>query len=269
MKSLVRKGLAVAALAVAAVVPAAAPAADFPGSAPVIQYYQPVVAVYNWTSAYLGLYGGGALGDRNATTTEPASPAGVPYNAIIGPNPYSYALNAGWLAGGTFGIQYQPQGRHVVVGLEGEVGYLHIARQLTDPNVAPVPNGVEQTRFGEFYAVAALRIGAAFDRVLIYGKGGAAVVNKHFAWVDTCTVGACGPLTLDLTRKSLYVTWAAGGGVEFAINNFWTIKAEYLYLATRENFSTSSFASDGTPVSTTHTDPGVHTAKIGVNYLFK
>ena len=116
-------------------------------------------------------------------------------------------------------------------------------------------------------------MGIVANQFLIYGKGGVAFVNKNYSFSDTCTIAPCGTSQLVFGRNtSSYATWAAGGGIEYAYTNNWSIKGEYLYLATGETIVSTGIIGPGpgagSGVTNIHTDPGIHTGKIGINYRF-
>jgi outer membrane immunogenic protein len=239
--------------------------------APVYTKAPPPVPVFNWSGFYIGGFVGGAWADRNATSTDPFNtPGGFFYN---GPLPNSYSLSSSVIAGGTIGWNYQPVASNWLVGLEGEAGYIHLARTIQDVNAIndgfAYPDSLDTTKLGDAYGVIAGRLGYAAGQFLIYGKGGVAFVNKSYGFNDNCNTGGCGGGILNLGRSTVDTTWAAGGGVEYAFTPNWSIKGEYLYLATQESFTTSPSASNsGTIYTNVHTDPGIHTAKVGINYRF-
>jgi outer membrane immunogenic protein len=134
-------------------------------------------------------------------------------------------------------------------------------------------SGVRAASFSKATSlVVAGRLGYASDKVLIYGKGGVAFVNKSYGFNDNCSVVPCGIATLNINRSTTQTTWAAGGGLEYALTSNWSVKGEYLYLATRETFTVSGtgVGGGGAPFTdrNSHTDPGVHTGKFGINYRF-
>lgn len=230
----------------------------------------PLVELFNWSGVYIGEFVGGAFADGNAISTDPLTTAGFFFN---GPLQNSYSLSNSVIAGGTVGYNYQPVGAKWLIGVEGEAGYIHLARTVQDINAInngfAFPDSLDTTRIGDWYGVVAGRLGFAADRVLFYGKGGVAFVNKSYSFADNCITGGCGDGILNLGHGGTQVTWAAGGGIEYAFTNNWSVKGEYLYLATHESFNTPVEVSDfGETHSNVHTDPGVHTAKVGVNYRF-
>jgi outer membrane immunogenic protein len=247
-------------------------AADLPTytKAPVV-----VAPIFNWSGFYVGGFVGGAAADRNASSTEPR--ANVTTGTTVSPVFYNtsafdnnYSLNNTFIGGGTVGINFQPTASNWVFGVEGEVGYLKLSRSVVDIN--PVPAGApggdsrDSTQLGELYGVLAGRLGYAFDRVLFYGKGGAAFVDKTAGFDDSCSVAPCGTTMLSTGYSGTQLTWAAGGGIEYAITDNWSVKGEYLYLATKETYTYNAVANNALAYTVSHTDPGVHTGKIGLNY---
>ena len=244
---------------------AGASAADLPVKAP------PPVAAFNWSGFYIGGFVGGAFGDGDATSTDPfATPSGFFYN---GPLVNSYGLSD-IIAGGTIGYNYQPVGANWLIGIEGEGGYIHLSQTVQDINAVAnhlaFPDSLDTTRIGNGYGVVAGRLGFAADQMLFYGKAGVAVVNHSYSFADNCITGGCGGGILNLVHSNMQVTWAAGAGVEYALTNNWSVKGEYLYLATNQSFTTLSSGPSNSPILFTnvHTDPGVHTIKAGINYRF-
>ncbi|MDQ8732395.1 outer membrane beta-barrel protein [Bradyrhizobium sp. LHD-71] len=231
----------------------------------------PVVQVFNWTGFYIGGFVGGAVADRDAESTAPAS-GGAFYNGTGLVN--SYELGTSFIGGGTIGYNWQPVGSQWVIGIEAEAGYLQMKDSVLDIN-APIgaANGFDSTHLGDWYAVIAGRLGYSFDRVLVYAKGGVAFVDKEYSYVDGCVVAPCGASTLLLSNSDTQTTWAVGGGVEWAFAPNWSLKGEYLYLATRDDTTQSAIAGGTGPAAgftwtNAHSDPGIHTGKVGINYRF-
>ncbi|HKS75669.1 MAG TPA: outer membrane beta-barrel protein [Terriglobales bacterium] len=246
-----------------------ASAADMAVKAP-----PPPVAVFNWTGFYIGGFVGGAVADGDAFASEPTNTPGFYNGTGLGT---SYGLGSSFNGGGTVGYNWQRPGSNFVLGIEGEVGYLHLAGSRQDVNARAanlaLNDSVDSTRLGDWYGVIASRAGWAVDRALFYVKGGAAFVNHTYSFTDNC-IGAgapgCGPGFLVINRgNDTQFTYAVGAGVEYAFNNNWSVKGEYLYLGTQKSYTssaTSVAAPAGVLFTNTNSDPGIHTAKIGVNY---
>jgi outer membrane immunogenic protein len=163
-------------------------------------------AVYNWTGFYLGINGG--FGDGNSNWTDGAV-------GETGRFPIS-----GYLVGGTVGAIYQIGA--YVFGIEGDLDWtnLHGGSGSTCgaiSDLVPPPTGC-QTQ-SEWLGTIRGRVGYAFNNVLIYGTGGAAVGNIQ--------TGLIPPSTFDSTTE---VGWTVGAGLEVAFAPNWTAKAEYLFV---------------------------------------
>jgi len=98
------------------------------------------------------------------------------------------------------------------------------------------------------------RAGLAFDRWLVYGKGGVAFAGDRYS-TNRYTPG-----TTEVTDTR--IGWTAGAGVEYAFAPAWSAKLEYNYM----DFGTKavSFA----PGTSTDIDQQVHAVKFGINYKF-
>ena len=91
------------------------------------------------------------------------------------------------------------------------------------------------------------------NRALIYATGGAAFTNIKPSLAALPFGGGTEP------------GWTAGAGVEFAMTNSWTVKAEYLY-AKFQN-ATCAVSSCG-PAAPTTVSFNENMVRVGVNYLF-
>jgi outer membrane immunogenic protein len=244
-----------------------------PAAAP-IYVKAPAAPMYNWTGFYIGGFAGAAVGG-DVTTSEELSTnvaPGSPYNA---PGPeYGYNLNASAIGGGTLGYNWQPLSSPIVLGLEGEVGYIHLAKSTVDPNSIALAAGDtgDSTTIGDWYGIIAGRAGYAANQVLFYAKGGAAFTDIKSAVTDTCSIKPCGPTTLTATGTGPKDGWAAGGGIEYAFARNWTIKGEYLFLDFEQTYSVCGPGGGGNAVGVNfcanRSVGGISTGKIGVNYRF-
>jgi outer membrane immunogenic protein len=223
-------------------------------------------AAFSWTGCYMGGYVGGATGSRIGAT-EPVTATGLSYNIFA---PYSYRTSGSFIGGGTLGCNWQPTKSPFVLGIEGEVGHIRFNKSVIDPNSAlGGSDTLSTTTVGDWYAVVAGRLGYAFDRTLWYAKVGPAFTDNRSSVIDTCTAGACGPATLTASGRNS-VGFAAGTGIEHALFDHWTIKAEYLWL----DFGHYSVcgpggaAAAGLTFCASYNTGGVHTGKLGLNYKF-
>ena len=254
----------------------AANAADLPArtytEAPAIE----PVTLYNWTGCYLGGYVGGARQSRQVNAYDPVSTAaGTTYynptanNAVGGE--FNYDLGSSVIGGGTLGCNWQGASPFVY-GIEGEGGYMKVSASAVVPySFGTGSDTVASTRIGDWYAAVTGRFGAAWDRVLVYLKGGVGFSNIHSSVIDACTAAPCSPALLTATGSSNQPFWVAGVGVEYAFNNNWSVKGEFLILGMYEKFAVcgpGAAAAAGSTFCGLHNIEGVRTFKLGVNYYF-
>jgi outer membrane immunogenic protein len=249
-------------------------AADLPVKAPVRA--APASAVYNWTNCYVGGFLGGA-GGSNVDVGEAVSQggtfaAGTFYNAPNGAS-YSYRTSASVIGGGTLGCNWEAPGTPIVLGLEGEFGFLRSSVSVADPNSATFGfDTIDRTAIGDWYGVVGGRLGWAVGPALFYAKGGALFTRVNSSITDTCTVAPCGGGTLSATGSNTDVGWAAGGGIEYWFAPQWTVKAEYLFLGlNNQSFAVCGPGGAGAAGSTfcsSHSLGGISTGKVGVNFHF-
>ncbi|TKT70414.1 porin family protein [Afipia massiliensis] len=234
----------------------AASAADL-GTAPIYRKAPPV-QVFTWTGGYIGGYIGGAFGANDVVTGVPVDGAGLP---IFAGAPASYGYGSSVIGGYTSGYNYQ-FAPNWVIGYEGETGYIGLKGSSAYAGSA---TSIATTRAEGLYSVWAARFGYAFDRSLIYVKGGAALVDFETG-VSNGTPGT----HIDTMHTKYRLGYAIGGGWEYAFDNKWSVKAEYLYMGFDNNITTTGNlnGNGGTQVWTTTSLPGIHTAKVGLNYKF-
>jgi outer membrane immunogenic protein len=259
----------------------------------------PMVTAFSWTGCYVGGYAGGAWG-RDAVFTDQGQNGLGAAGSIANPPFQSYAggavaarlvpshswtddLGASFIGGGTLGCNWQPTGSRFVLGLEGEVGYLHLNGNAFDPaTIVSTQTTLDVSgagRVGDWYAMATGRLGYSWDRTLLYVKGGAAFVPTKGTIVDSCqnTAIGCGNWLVSTGGSHTETTWTIGGGIEWAFASNWSVKAEYMFIALgdKNGFQTCgpATAPSGNPVAGgpfcfNHSFGDIHTAKVGVNYRF-
>jgi outer membrane immunogenic protein len=152
---------------------------------------QPVVPPsYNWSGFYLGVNGGGQWGTSN-------------WDSLGSSN------LSGGLAGGTAGYNWQ-LGRGVL-GLESDVDWSSL--QGTSTTLC-----LGCTTHNDRLATVRGRAGLAFDRFMPYVTGGLAVGD-----IRATAPGFPG-------NSETNAGWTVGAGLEYALTNNWSAKAEYLHV---------------------------------------
>ncbi|MFT3986404.1 outer membrane protein [Aestuariivirga sp.] len=182
---------------------------------------------YDWSGAYVGIVGGYAFGGDDKV--------GLTGIGNIG------KLDVSGFAGGvTAGYNFQHDS--IVLGLEGDL----LGGSISDK----FSNRYSGKNDIDFYGTARLRGGFAFDNALIYATGGLAFANMDYK------VNGTG-INDSFTRLG----YAVGGGIEYAFDSQWSMKAEYLYVGLGKK------KLHGDDVVTLAT-PSFQTVRFGLNYKF-
>lgn len=176
-----------------------------------LAYKAPVAAPvpFSWTGFYVGANIGGASGQSTVSDTNGST--------WIGPQPVN-ANKTGVIGGLQAGFNWQINS--LLLGVEGDISFASASSTVDFITLANT-QGVYSSDLKNFGTVRG-RIGLAFDRLLVYGTGGAAFANINNAYRDIDVDFGAG-------SSSSVTGWVAGGGVEYAISDHWTARAEYLH----------------------------------------
>jgi outer membrane immunogenic protein len=239
------KNIILGAIAALVLAPTAVSAADLAVKAP------PPVVLYDWTGFYLGIAGGGSLGNSDHIDAATGLSDAAGYNI------------RGGLVGGTLGYNWQVSS--FVLGFEGDVSWVGEYGSNADIGPAAVDfvNSVGNPLFQSFtketwMATARARFGYAVNNLLFYGTGGYAGAGVT-AGVKDGTTNA-----LLASASSTRNGWTAGGGLEWGFAPNWSAKFEMLYM----KFDSKSFftiQAEG-PRSAVPLDDTI--ARAGINYRF-
>jgi outer membrane immunogenic protein len=216
-----RTYLLTAAAALALTIASPALAADMP-----LKTGTPFAERFSWTSCYLGGHLGGGLGRNNIT-----DPVQLVQDSFLGagattgvttvsPNP------TGVVIGAQIGCDYQ-FASSFVVGIEGAASgtTMKNTRSVALPLGAPDTALVKAST--DFLASVTARVGYAFDNVLLYAKGGAALAGDRFDITGTFTLPP--PTGFNFTGLDNRFGWTVGGGVDWAFSQHWSANLEYDY----------------------------------------
>ena len=147
-----------------------------------------------------------------------------------GNNPTEPAGIAGGLQAG-----YNWQNNNFVFGLE------------TDINLSGADDTFAPWKFNNpWFGTLRGRAGIAANNVLFYATGGLA-----YGGIEGEVAG--------LSESRTHLGWTVGAGVEFAVNQAWSAKVEYLYL---------SYAERAYSVTATDNGLDMNLIRFGVNYRF-
>jgi outer membrane immunogenic protein len=246
------KTLLLAAAGLTAVAIAPALAADLPARAPAYTKAPAIVEpIYNWSGFYGGLNAGGAS-SRNCWSINNAIGVTVPSTA-------EGCHNAtGALAGGQIGYRWQMT--NWVFGLEAQGDWADLkgsnVSQLTAP-FAVFNNNSKIDAIGLFTG----QVGYAWNNVLWYGKGGAAVTHDKYN-------GDILGTTFDTASET---RWGGviGTGFEFGFAPNWSVAVEYDHVFMgSHNVSFNATALGGISTRTDSIKQDVDMGTVRVNYTF-
>jgi outer membrane immunogenic protein len=162
----------------------------------------------DWTGFYIGAHGGSLTSETDYLN--PTTPAQDLDGAVFG---------------GQVGYNFQTG--NVVFGVETDVSFGSIDDSVKDGNFLGFNGDLEA--FGTIRG----RLGYAFGDFLPYVTAGVAWARLEQG--STCPVaaafGACVffPMGFDVKSTETLWGWTAGGGVEWAIDKSWSLKAEALF----------------------------------------
>jgi outer membrane immunogenic protein len=222
------------------VLPFAASAADLPMKTP---YRSVEPAPFTWTGFYLGAAVGAA-----GLSTDYRVASGFSGESCFCDG--GKGSGGGALAGVTAGYNYQMG--TVVLGVEADYSWSNAGNSGQGGGMPAASS--EMTGFGTVRG----RVGYAFDRALIYATGGLAFAHFNQSSVN-CFLNSGGCMA---TFSGNRTGWTAGGGIEYALNNHFSVKAEALWADLGTVTTTVPF---GNLASFKNT---VEVARVGLNYKF-
>jgi outer membrane immunogenic protein len=189
----------------------AASAADLPArtytKAPAM-----IPAVYDWSGVYIGINGGGGS-SRNCYTI--TTSAGVPVN----PNSEGCHDATGGMVGGQLG--YRWQSASWVFGVEAMGDWADL--KGTNPSLIAIVPYINQTKI-DAIGLFTGQVGYAWNNVLWYVKGGAAVTDNKYCSYFTATN------TVFNSANDTRWGGAVGTGVEISFAPNWSVGFEYDHL---------------------------------------
>jgi len=208
-----------------------------------------MAAMYDWSGFYIGINGGG--GSAHTCWDLTALPAGP-----VAPIAPEGCHNA---KGGTVGgqIGYRWQAANWVFGVEGQGNWADFS--ASNVNLANTTLA-DRTRVNSFGLITG-QVGYAWNNVLAYVKGGAAVVGNKY---DTTVIG-----TGALFDSAKETRWGGtiGAGLEVGFAGNWSVGIEYdhLFMGTRNiNFTTPA----GTFSATDRVGQDIDMGLVRLNYRF-
>ncbi|WP_439273681.1 outer membrane protein [Pseudochrobactrum sp. HB0163] len=174
---------------------------------------------FSWTGGYIGAHGGYGWASMHDVNNPEASK--------VKPKGGFGGLQAG------YNWQFD---NNVVLGAEADVSFGKIKKSWDGRDTNQYDSYYGEDKIGTHGTVRA-RLGYAVDRFLPYVTGGIAFAEaKHTLGCDVARVSnttGCGGKAnngkFEDKASKTRVGYTVGAGVEYAVTDNWTVKAEYLY----------------------------------------
>ena len=195
-----------------------------------------VAAIYDWSGFYIGINGGG--GSAHST-----------WDLVGGAREGSHDATGGTVGGQ---IGYRWQAGQWVFGIEGQGNWA----DFSGDNISAVFATRNRSKIDSFGLITG-QVGYAWNNVLVYVKGGAAVVGDKFDIRSTATGALFG--STDQTRWGGTV----GAGLEVGFAPNWSVGVEYnhIFLQDKDVIFTGL-------VGTERISQGVDMGLVRLNYKF-
>ncbi|MEN6542872.1 outer membrane protein [Parvibaculum sp.] len=204
-------------------------------------------ATFMWGGFYVGVNGGYAWGDHewpefDKSYSADGALAGVTggFNIDSGDWIFGFEMDYDWtdMGGDQTGYPYYRSARHVSTDLK--------------------TLGTARVRAG-------YDVGEATNPLLLYVTGGLAFGNVEATLQEVSCGDGC--QTSSSTDKHVRFGWTLGAGAEYAFDQNWSAKLEYLHVDLGEDRYTFHGAIFGNGSTNIKID-GIDLVRVGVNYLF-
>ena len=247
------KRIALGVIAFSTMAGSAALAADLPPPAPMPRapavYVPAPIPIYTWTGFYIGGNLGvgwqqGNLGDSLGNTFGTD-------NSIRG------------LGGGQVGVDYE-FGNGVVVGAEAMFDWrFNTNNTINTTLVNPANTTAAVTVNNQWLTTATGKLGYAWDRVMVYAKGGGAWVGSSNPTI------AVGGVAATIPSSTSNWGWTVGAGAEYAFYGGWSARIEYDYVGlTNQTFTVPATSPVLANDQFTFNNRNIQMVTAGINYKF-
>jgi outer membrane immunogenic protein len=229
-------------------------AADLPTEkAPV--YAPPPPPAFSWTGFYAGVNGSYSVDHASYPFTQRVGATFIPDRSGL--------TESGPSAGLEIGYNYQLGnlplvGDHLVIGVEADADWAGINGSSTTPTAfGPATFGTRIESYGGLEG----RVGYAFDRLLIFVEGGMPYATVKSYYDAAGFSGSSTATRFRIGRQNL-----VGAGAEYAFDDHWSIRADYVYSYIGAWWKRFSPADDVNFGYTTRVS--FHTVRASIDYHF-
>ena len=187
----------------------------------------PPVPIFTWTGLYLGGQIGYAWGNDNFFYTALDPVSGLVFTPSVFSSP------SGVIGGAHVGFNYQidKPGGGFVLGVEGSVDGISLSKTVAASFAAFGGSSVSASTNTDIQGSIRGRFGIAgiaSDRLLAYATGGVAFGGFNTSFSTSGNNGG-NPFFASNSFSNTRVGWTAGGGIDYAVTNNWSVFAEYRY----------------------------------------
>ncbi len=212
----------------------------------------PLPAPFTWSGCYAGVAASGGIGQTGISDTHRLRAPGLSDTFDI----------SGYTLGGQIGCDYQFAANQFapnwVLGIEGGAAGGNVGGTTTF-SLTGLPGDTATFKENtDLLTSITGRVGYAWDRWLLYAKGGAAWAGNRYTALDTIPI-------YNFQGSETRFGWTAGGGIEWAVWNDWSLRLEYDYYG----FGTKSITFINTINSNTgpeNISQNIQVIKLGVNF---
>jgi outer membrane immunogenic protein len=224
---------------------------------------------FNWSGFYIGGFGGYKYSSVDLNLDLSGEWNGAPGPRDMVESEGSGNLNnSGAELGGLVGYNYQ--WNCWVLGLEVDGGYLWARDSSNSGIFFPSqfqPVDVRSSFKTHYLVTVAPRFGYAFGRWLPYVTGGLAVGDLEYAQEIAFPGG--GPTDREgASRTNTNPGWMVGGGLQYALSDHWSVRAQYQYIDLGSISFESDFDGGGIAPAYHHAELREHNASFAIMYKF-
>ena len=253
--------------------------------------------VFTWTGFYIGVNAGAAWVGHDGCSRLYDYSGGV-YTPVTDytPNCNNNNNNAGFIGGGQAGYNWQIGA--LVLGLEGDIDWVGQAGNRNydysmygspyriSSHVYEVDNDAFHFNGGNSGNVVGTirgRLGFALDRALFYVTGGAAfrgsgndgslavtstsIVTNNTTWPSTVT-SSSSTTTFTRNNNNNNVGWVLGGGIEYALTDSITARAEYMHMQFSNNSGYYTNSAYPNAAFSSNRNNSLDSVRLGLNWKF-
>lgn len=177
-------------------------------------------SAYDWSGFYAGAHIGVANGRIRATDVQ--EPDSGFFTDLVPAGTEGFSFNDTNVAGGVH-LGYQWQSSQFVFGGEATWTATGIDKTITSPYF---PDSDTETGKLEHYATVVGRVGYAFDRFMVYAKGGYAGGEVSFNAHDCCYANR----GVSYDQSGWQNGYAVGAGIDYALTDKLTLGLDYTHI---------------------------------------